>query len=122
MLKNQKDIDTVLGYIAKGRAILTQELEKSLAAGEKPKTLRIGFEMPGTKNKGQMIFCAPVREGERFAVQMGAVRKDTDRQYTNYMKLGDVQEVLAYLRREDTAESWLEALCHLSDKVDDFWD
>lgn len=117
--KNQKQ---VLFYIEKGRKLLLEKLEESLAAGEKPKTLRIWFDMPGTENKGQMIFYAPSRAGERFAAQVGVVREDTDRLYSNYMILGDVQEVLAYLRREDIADSWLEALCQLSDKVDDFWD
>ena len=110
-------------YIARSRALQLQKIEESLAAGEAAKPLSISFGIPGTKNEARVIYSAPRRAGERHALQLGVLRTGTDRFYSNYMKLGsDVQEIRTYLQQESAEAEWLEALRHLSDDADDFWD
>lgn len=121
MLK-PKDREKVEMYLEKGRKILLEKLEESLVAGQPPKSLTVTFVMPDTNNEMQMRYVCPRGTGERHSVQLGAVRRGTDRLVSNYMKLGDVQEVRAYLQRTDLGPEWLGSLQHLSDSVDDFWD
>ena len=110
-------------YIAKARVLQLEKMEESLAAGEPVKTLSVTFGIPGTKNEARVIFSVPRYARERYALQVGALRKGTDRFYSNYLKQGDdVQAIRDYLQQESAEVEWLEALQHLSDSVDDFWD
>lgn len=110
-------------YVAKVRVLQLEKIEESLEAGEPVKSLNVSFPIPGTENEARVIFSVPRYAKERYALQVGALRRGTDRFYSNYLQQGeDVQAIRAYLQQESVEAEWVEALQHLSDKVDDFWD
>lgn len=58
----------------------------------------------------------------QLRLQLGVVRKGTDRLYSNFMPATDAQETVRVLRDPTTHGQWLEQIKHLSDRVDDYWD
>ena len=58
----------------------------------------------------------------QLRLQLGVVRKGTDRLYSNFMSAADAQETVRILRDPAAHAQWLEQIKHLSDSVDDYWD
>lgn len=87
-----------------------------------PKT--IYFEIDGTENFGILTVARNVAEDNslRLRLQLGALRKGTDRLYSNFLSATDAQEMIRQLRDPAAHARWMEQIRQLSDSVDDYWD
>lgn len=78
-----------------------------------------GFEIVDSPNHGLMRI--ENRNGNARMLRLGVHRKGSDRLYSNYLKTGTNEELIAYLRDPANIPQWLETVAHLSDKVDSFF-
>lgn len=87
-----------------------------------PKT--IYFEIDGTENFGILTVARNVAEDNslRLRLQLGALRKGTDRLYSSFLPATDAQEMIRQLRDPATHGRWMEQIRQFSDSVDDYWD
>lgn len=82
------------------------------------------IEVCGTENLAmlQVSRDAAQHNSLQLRLQLGVVRKGTDRLYSNYISASDAQETVRLLRDPASHTQWLEQIKHLSDSVDDYWD
>ena len=87
-----------------------------------PKT--IYFEIDDTENYGILKVARNVAEDNslRLRLQLGALRKGTDRLYSSFLPATDAQEMIRQLRDPATHGRWMEQIRQFSDSVDDYWD
>ena len=87
-----------------------------------PKTLY--FEIDDTENFGILTVARNVAEDNslRLRLQLGALRKGTDRLYSSFLPATDAQEMIRQLRDPATHGRWMEQIRQFSDSVDDYWD
>ena len=87
-----------------------------------PKT--IYFEIDDTENYGILKVARNVAEDNslRLRLQLRALRKGTDRLYSNFLPATDAQEMIRQLRDPAAHARWMEHIRQLSDSVDDYWD
>ena len=87
-----------------------------------PKT--IYFEIDDTENYGILTVARNVAEDNslQLRLQLGALRKGTDRLYSNFLPATDAQEMIRQLRDPAAHARWMEQIRQLSDSVDDYWD
>ncbi len=115
--KQHKLVEALGDYIAR-----YVEENSPVTRGFQPYGLSI--EVCGTKNLAMLrVSRDAARDGSlQLRLQLGVVRKGTDRLYSNFMPAADAQETVRILRDPATHEQWLEQIKHLSDSVDDYWD
>lgn len=99
---------------------LAEHLENHLPVTIAFRPYSLGFEVYGTKNKGVMRLS--YRDANRLSLQLGIYRQGTDRLFSNFLPSAGAEEMLRYLRDPASHQEWLEAIAHLSEKADDFWD
>ena len=82
------------------------------------------FEIGGTKNTGMLKVArdAAQKDSLQLRLQLGVLRKGTDRLYSNFLPAADAQETIRKLRDPAVHTQWLEQIKQLSDSVDDYWD
>lgn len=87
-----------------------------------PKT--IYFEIDDTENYGILTVARNVAEDNslQLRLQLGALRKGTDRIYSNLLPATDAQEMIRQLRDPVAHTRWMGLIRQLSDSVDDYWD
>lgn len=83
----------------------------------------LSIEVCGTENLAMLKVSRDAAKDNslQLRLQLGVVRKGTDRLYSNFMPAADAQETVRSLRDPDTHTQWLEQIRHLSDKVDNSW-
>ena len=115
--KQRKLVEALGDYIAR-----YVEENSPVTRGFQPYGLSI--EVCGTKNLAMLrVSRDAARDGSlQLRLQLGVVRKGTDRLYSNFMPAVDAQETVRILRDPASHAQWLEQIKHLSDSVDDFWD
>ena len=115
--KQRKLVETLGDYIAR-----YVEKNSPVTRGFPPYGLTI--EVCGTKNLAMLKVSrdAARRDSLQLRLQLGVVRRGTDRLYSNFMSAADAQETVRILRDPASHEQWLEQIKHLSDSVDDYWD
>ena len=81
------------------------------------------IEVCGTENLAMLKVDRDAAKDQslQLRLQLGVMRKGTDRLYSNYMPAADAQETVRILRDPASHAQWLEQIKHLSDSVDDFW-
>jgi len=84
----------------------------------------LSIEVCGTENLAMLKVDRDAAKDKsiQLRLQLGVVRKGTDRLYSNFMSAADAQETVRILRDPASHAQWLEQIKHLSDSVDDFWD
>ena len=87
-----------------------------------PKTLY--FEIDDTENFGKLTVARNVAEDNslQLRLQLGALRKGTDRLYSSFLPATDAKEMIRQLRDPATHGRWMEQIRQFSDSVDDYWD
>ena len=60
-------------------------------------------------------------EKNRYTLIISVVRKGTDREYSNYMKSGTYDEVIEYVKKEETVGELIKSYEELSKRVDEYW-
>ena len=83
----------------------------------------LNIEVCGTENLAMMMVSRDAaRDGSlQLRLQLGVVRKGTDRLYSNFLSAADAQETVRILRDPVSHAQWLEQIAQLSEKVDDYW-
>ena len=115
--KQRKLVEALGDYIAR-----YVEENSPVTRGFQPYGLSI--EVCGTENLAMLKVArdAAQRDSLQLRLQLGVVRKGTDRLYSNFMPAADAQETVRILRDPASYEQWLEQIKHLSESVDDYWD
>ena len=115
--KQRKLVEALGDYIAQ-----YVEENSPVTHGFQPYGLTI--EVCGTQNLAMLrVARDEAQEGSlQLRLQLGVVRKSTDRLYSNFMSAADAQETVRILRDPAAHAQWLEQIKHLSDSVDDYWD
>lgn len=115
--KQRKLVETLSDYIAR-----YVEENSPVTLAFRPYCLTI--EVCGTENLAMLKVArdAAQRDSLQLRLQLGVVRKGTDRLYSNFMPAADAQETARILRDPATHAQWLEQIKHLSDSVDDYRD
>lgn len=115
--KQQKLVEALGDYIAR-----YVEENSPVTLAFRPYGLTI--EVCGTENLAMLKVSrdAAQRDSLQLRLQLGVVRKGTDRLYSNFMPASDAQETVRILRDPASHEQWLEQIKHLSESVDDYWD
>ena len=116
--EKQRKLVAALGdYIAR-----YVEENSPVTRGFQPYGLTI--EVCGTENLAMLKVARDTaqRESLQLRLQLGVVRKGTDRLYSNFMPAADAQETVRILKDPASHAQWLEQIKHLSDSVDDYWD
>ncbi len=115
--KQHKLVEALGDYIAR-----YVEENSPVTRGFQPYGLSI--DVCGTENLAMLKVArdAAQRDSLQLRLQLGVVRKGTDRLYSNFMPAADAQETVRMLRDSASHEQWLEQIQHLSDSVDDYWD
>ena len=82
------------------------------------------FEIDGTENFGMLTVARNAAQNDslQLRLQLGALRKGTDRLYSNFLPATDAQEMIRQLRDPAAHARWMEHIRQLSDSVDDYWD
>lgn len=82
------------------------------------------IDVCGTKNLAILKVSRDAAKDQslQLRLQLGVMRKGTDRLFSNFMPAADAQETVRILRDPASHAEWLEQIKHLSDRVDDFWD
>lgn len=82
------------------------------------------IEVCGTENLAMLRVARDAARDSslQLRLQLGVVRRGTDRLYSNFMPASDAQETVRILRDPASHAQWLEQIKHLSDSVDDHWD
>ena len=115
--KQYKLVEALGDYIAR-----YVEENSPVTRGFRPHGLSI--DVCGTENLAMLKVArdAAQRDSLQLRLQLGVVRKGTDRLYSNFMSAADAQKTIRILRDPASHEQWLEQIKHLSDSVDDYWD
>lgn len=115
--KQRKLVEALGDYIAR-----YVEENSPVTRGFQPYSLTI--EVCGTENLAMLKVARDAARDDslRLRLQLGVVRKGTDRLYSNFMSAADAQETVRILRDPSSHAQWLEQIKHLSVSVDDFWD
>ena len=115
--KQQKLVEALGDYIAR-----YVEENSPVTRGFQPYGLSI--DVCGTENLAMLKVArdAAQRDSLQLRLQLGVVRKGTDRLYSNFMSAADAQKTIRILRDPASHEQWLEQIKHLSESVDDYWD
>ena len=115
--KQRKLVEALGDYIAR-----YVEENSPVTRGFQPYSLTI--EVCGTENLAMLKVARDAARDDslRLRLQLGVVRKGTDRLYSNFMSAADAQETVRFLRDPSSHAQWLEQIKHLSVSVDDFWD
>ena len=115
--KQQKLVEALSDYVAR-----YVEENSPVTRGFQPYGLTI--EVCGTENLAMLKVArdAAQLDSLQLRLQLGVVRRGTDRLYSNFMPAADALETVQMLRDPATYEQWLEQIKHLSDSVDDYWD
>lgn len=111
--KQRKLVEALSDYIAR-----YVEENSPVTLAFRPYCLTI--EVCGTENLAMLKVARDAAQHD--SLQLGVVRKGTDRLYSNFMPAADAQEVVQILRDPATHAQWLEQIKHLSDSVDDYRD
>lgn len=84
----------------------------------------LSIEVCGTKNLAMLRVSRNAARDDSLLLrlQLGVVRRGTDRLYSNFMPAADAPEILGILRDPAAHAQWLEQIGHLSAKVDEYWD
>jgi len=117
-LEMQRKLMEALGdYIAR-----YVEENSPVTRGFQPYSLSI--EVCGTENLAMLRVARDAARDDslQLRLQLGVVRKGTDRLYSYFMFAADAQETVRILRDPASHAEWLEQIKHLSDSVDDYWD
>lgn len=82
------------------------------------------IDVCGTQNLAMMKVSRDAARDDslQLRLELGVLREDTDRLYSNFMPAADAQEIVRILRDPASHTQWLEQIRHLSDSVDDYWD
>ena len=115
--KQRKLVEALGDYIA-------QYVEKNRPITHVFQPYGLTIEVCGTQNLAMLKVSLDAAHPEtlQLRLQLGVVRKGTDRLYSNFMLAADAQETVRILRDPATHTQWLEQIKHLSDSVDDYWD
>jgi len=115
--KQRKLMEALGDYIAR-----YVEENSPVTRGFQPYSLSI--EVCGTENLAMLRVARDAARDDslQLRLQLGVVRKGTDRLYSNFMFAADAQETVRILRDPASHAEWLEQIKHLSDSVDDYWD
>lgn len=115
--KQRKLVEALGDYIAR-----YVEENSPVTRGFQPYGLSI--DVCGTENLAMLrVSRDAARDGSlQLRLQLGVVRKGTDRLYSNFMPAAASEEMIRYLRDSASHQAWLEQIAHLSDSVDDYWD
>lgn len=114
--KQRKLVEALSDYVAR-----YVEEDSPITRGFQPYGLTI--EVCGTKNLAMLKVARDAARPDslQLRLQLGVVRKGTDRLYSNFMSAADDQETVRILRDPASHAQWLEQIKHLSDSVDDYW-
>lgn len=113
--KQNKLVEALGDYIAR-----YVEENSPVTRGFQPYGLTI--EVCGTENLAMLKVSRDAVREDSLRLQLGVVRKGTDRLYSNFMPAANAQETVRILRDPASHGQWLEQIKHLSDSVDDYWD
>ena len=115
--KQRRLVEALGDYIAR-----YVEENSPVTLGFQPYGLTI--EVCGTENLAMLKVArdAAQRDSLQLRLQLGVVRKGTDRLYSNFISAADAQDTVRILRDPASQAQWLEQIKHLSDSVDDYWD
>lgn len=93
-----------------------------ITRGFQPYSLTI--EVCGTENLAMLKVSRDAARNDslQLRLQLGVVRRGTDRLYSNFMPAANAQETIRILRDPASHAQWLEQIKPLSDSVDDYWD
>lgn len=82
------------------------------------------FEISGTENIGMLKVARNAAQNDslQLRLQLGALRKGTDRLYSSFLPATDAQEMIRQLRDPAAHARWMEQIRQFSDSVDDYWD
>ena len=86
--------------------------------------LGLTIEVCGTENLAMLKIARDAAQNDslQLRLQLGVLRKGTDRLYSNFLPAADAQETIRQLRDPVVHARWLEQIKQLSDSVDDYWD
>lgn len=103
---------------------IAQYVEKNSPITHEFQPYGLTIEVCGTQNLAMLKVSldAVHPESLQLRLQLGVVRKGTDRLYSNFLPAADAQETVQILRDPASHAQWLEQIKHLSDSVDDYWD
>ena len=103
---------------------IAQYVEKNSPVTRGFQSYGLSIEVCGTKNLAILNVARDAAQPDslQLRLQLGVVRKGTDRLYSNFMSAADAQETVRILRDPASHAQWLEQIKHLSDSVDDYWD
>ena len=103
---------------------IAQYVEKSSPITYEFQPYGLTIEVCGTQNLAMLKVSldAAYPKSLQLRLQLGVVRKGTDRLYSNFLPAADAQETVRILRDPASHAQWLEQIKHLSDSVDDYWD
>lgn len=115
--KQQKLVEALGDYIAR---YVEENIPVTLAF----RPYGLAIEVCGTQNLAMLKVSLDAAHPKslQLRLQLGVVRKGTDRLYSNFMPAADAQETVRILRDPASHAQWLEQIKHLSDSVDDYWD
>ena len=115
--KQRKLVEALGDYIAR-----YVEENIPVTRGFQPYSLSI--EICGTENMAILKVARDAAQPDsmQLRLQLGVLRRGTDRLYSNFMSAADAQETVRILRDPASHAQWLEQMGHLSDSVDDYWD
>lgn len=84
----------------------------------------LSIDVCGTNNLAMLKVSLDAVHPEtlQLRLQLGVVRRGTDRLTSNFMPATDARETVRILRDPDSHDQWLEQIKHLSNSVDDYWD
>lgn len=114
--KQKKLVEALGDYIAK-------YVEENSPVTPTFKSYGLNIEVCGTKNVAMMIVSRDEAKDDslQLRLQLGVVRKGTDRLYSNYLPAADAQETVRILRDPASHAQWLKDIKQLSDSVDAYW-
>ena len=115
--KQRKLVEALGDYIA-------QYVEENSPVTRAFRPYGLSIDVCGTNNLAMLKVSLDAAHPEtlQLRLQLGVVRKGTDRLYSNFLPAADAQETVRILRDPATHAQWLEQIKHLSDSVDDYWD
>ena len=82
---------------------------------------RLRFKYPGTDNIGFFEIEKSKRTGKPYTFKIGVFRVNTDLLVSSYMKMGTLEDILAYLLEESKLTKMVSTFQKLSDSVDERW-
>ena len=84
----------------------------------------LAIEVCGTENLAMLKVDRDAAKDKslQLRLQLGALRKGTDRLYSSFLPATDAQEMIRQLRDPAAHARWMEQIRQFSDSVDDYWD